>query len=101
MAPELRDGRISVFAKRIMRKPRTLHCPHCDGQVLFTRNEEHLDAKNCPHCAMRVGRREWPEQLDDPMPILRTKPGRPDAMEIEPPETGEPPKKSEKDENHD
>src|SRR5207245_2020554 len=87
MAPELRDGRISVFAKRIMRKPRTLHCPYCDGKVLFTRNEEHLDAKNCPHCGMRVERREWPEKLYDPMPILRTKPGGPDSMKIETPET--------------
>src|SRR5213083_1777827 len=47
MAPDLREGQVSVFAKRIMRKPRTLHCPFCDGKVLFTRNEEHLDAKNC------------------------------------------------------
>ena len=59
MAPELRDGRISIFAKRIMRKPRTLHCPYCDGKVLFTRNEEHLDEKNCPHCGMKVVRRDW------------------------------------------
>src|SRR6266850_7831849 len=58
MAPDLREGQVSVFAKRIMRKPRTLHCPFCDGKVLFTRNEEHLDAKNCPHCGMRVERRE-------------------------------------------
>jgi DNA-directed RNA polymerase subunit RPC12/RpoP len=90
MAPELRDGRISVFAKRIMRKPRTLHCPYCDGKVLFTRNEEHLDAKNCPHCGMRVERREWPEKLYDPMPILRTKPGGPDSMKIETADPKEP-----------
>src|SRR5207237_3894162 len=32
MAPDLREGQVSVFAKRIMRKPRTLHCP---------RSEEH------------------------------------------------------------
>jgi len=102
MAPELRDGRISVFAKRIMRKPRTLHCPYCDGKVLFTRNEEHLDAKNCPHCGMRVERREWPEKLYDPMPILRTKPGGPDAMKIETPESkDEAPKKPEKGEKKD
>ena len=43
----------------MMRKPRTLHCPYCDGKVLFTRNEEHLDEKNCPHCGMKVVRREW------------------------------------------
>ncbi len=96
MAPELRDGRISIFAKRIMRKPRTLHCPYCDGKVLFTRNEEHLDAKNCPHCGMRVVRREWPEKLYDPMPILRTKPGGPDSMKIDAPEAKEPAKKTEK-----
>lgn len=101
MAPELRDGRISVFAKRIMRKPRTLHCPYCDGKVLFTRNEEHLDAKNCPHCGMRVERREWPEKLYDPMPILRTKPGGPDAMKIETPEKEEPTKKPDKGEKKD
>jgi len=102
MAPELRDGRISVFAKRIMRKPRTLHCPYCDGKVLFTRNEEHLDAKNCPHCGMRVERREWPEKLYDPMPILRTKPGGPDAMKIETPESkDETAKKGEKSEKKD
>src|SRR5713226_8153710 len=96
MAPELRDGRISIFAKRIMRKPRTLHCPYCDGKVLFTRNEEHLDAKNCPHCGMRVERRDWPEKLYDPMPILRTKPGGPDSMKIDAPEAKEPAKKTEK-----
>src|SRR5437867_6940074 len=102
MAPELRDGRISVFAKRIMRKPRTLHCPYCDGKVLFTRRSEHLDAKNCPRCGMRVERREWPEKLYDPMPILRTKPGGPDAMKIETPETkDEPAKKGEKAEKKD
>ena len=39
MPPDLREGQVSVFAKRIMRKPRTLHCPFCDGKVLFTRNE--------------------------------------------------------------
>src|SRR3989442_478636 len=85
MPPDLREGQVSVFAKRIMRKPRTLHCPFCDGKVLFTRNEEHLDAKNCPHCGMRVERREWPEKLYDPMPILRTKPGGPDSLTIDTP----------------
>jgi len=60
MTPELRDGPISSKAPAIMRKPRTLHCPHCDGKVVFTRNEEHLDEKNCPHCGMKVVRREWP-----------------------------------------
>src|SRR5207244_1098995 len=102
MAPDLREGQVSIFAKRIMRKPRTLHCPFCDGKVLFTRNEEHLDAKNCPHCGMRVERREWPEKLYDPMPILRTKPGGPDSMKIETPETkDEPAKKAEKTEKKD
>jgi len=43
-----------------MRKPRTLHCPHCDGKVVFTRAEEGLDEKNCPHCGKKVVRREWP-----------------------------------------
>src|SRR5205809_6510326 len=87
MSPDLREGQVSVFAKRIMRKPRTLHCPFCDGKVLFTRNEEHLDAKNCPHCGMRVERREGPEKLYDPMPILRTKPDGPGSKKIETPET--------------
>ena len=40
--------------------PRTLHCPYCEGKVIFTRNEEHLKEKNCPHCGMRVQRRERP-----------------------------------------
>lgn len=75
MAPDLREGQMSVWSKRIMRKPRTLHCPYCDGKVLFTRNEEHLDEKNCPHCGMLVHRREWPEKMYDPTPILRSKPG--------------------------
>jgi DNA-directed RNA polymerase subunit RPC12/RpoP len=96
MAPDLREGQVSIFAKRIMRKPRTLHCPFCDGKVLFTRNEEHLDAKNCPHCGMRVERREWPEKLYDPMPILRTKPGGPDSLKIDTPEPQQPAKKTEK-----
>jgi DNA-directed RNA polymerase subunit RPC12/RpoP len=96
MPPELREGQMSSFAKRIMRKPRTLHCPFCDGKVLFTRNEEHLDAKNCPHCGMRVERREWPEKMYDPRPILRAEPGGPDSLKIEMPEGKEPPKKPEK-----
>jgi len=96
MPPDLREGQMSVFAKRIMRKPRTLHCPYCDGKVLFTRNEEHLDAKNCPHCGMRVERREWPEKLYDPMPILRVEPGGPDALKIETPESRDAAKKTEK-----
>lgn len=62
MVPEPREGAIARRAKRIMRKPRTLHCPFCEGKVVFTRNEEHLDEKNCPHCGMRVVRREWPEE---------------------------------------
>ncbi len=83
MAPELREGQISLFAKRIMRKPRTLHCPYCDGKVLFTRNEEHLDEKNCPHCGMKVSRRDWPSQdkMYDPLPILRSKPGEPEKKD--------------------
>src|SRR3989442_416806 len=76
----------SIIPARV-RTARTFNCPYCDGKVLFTRNEEHLDAKNCPHCGMRVERREWPEKLYDPMPILRTKPGGPDSMKIETPET--------------
>ena len=60
MSPAPREAALSEKAKTLMRKPRTLHCPFCDGKVLFTRNEEHLDAKNCPHCGMRVERREWP-----------------------------------------
>lgn len=80
MAPELREGPMSTYAKRLMRKPRTLHCPYCDGKVVFTRNEEHLDEKNCPHCGMRVVRREWPEALYDPAPILRSKPGARDEQ---------------------
>ena len=39
---------------------------------------------------MRVERREWPEKLYDPMPILRTKPGGPDAMKIETADAKEP-----------
>ncbi len=89
MPPDLREGQVSVFAKRLMRKPRTLHCPYCDGKVLFTRNEEHL-------CGMRVERREWPEKMYDPMPILRTKPGGPDSMKIDGQEKKEEPKKEEK-----
>ena len=61
MAPAPREGQLSEKAKRLMRKPRTLHCPYCDGKVVFTRNEEHLDAKYCPHCGIRVERREWPQ----------------------------------------
>jgi hypothetical protein len=38
---------------------------------------------------MRVERREWPEKLYDPMPILRTKPGGPDSMKIDTPESKE------------
>jgi DNA-directed RNA polymerase subunit RPC12/RpoP len=96
MPPDLREGHMSSFAKRIMRKPRTLHCPYCDGKVLFTRNEEHLDAKNCPHCGMRVERREWPEKMYDPRPILRAEPGGPDSLKIEMPDAKETPKKAEK-----
>jgi len=85
MAPELREGQVSVFAKKLMRKPRTLHCPYCDGKVVFTRNEEHLDEKNCPHCGMKVVRRDWPPagEMYDPMPILRSKPGQPDSKKDE------------------
>ena len=61
MAPAPREGQLSEKAKRLMRRPRTLHCPYCEEKVVFTRNEEHLDAKNCPHCGMRVERREWPQ----------------------------------------
>ena len=96
MAPTPREGQITEKAKTIMRRPRTLHCPYCEGKVIFTRNEEHLDAKNCPHCGMRVERREWPEKMYDPMPILRTKPGGPESMKIESPEPKEPAKKAEK-----
>ena len=84
MPPDVREGLMSTWAKRIMRKPRTLHCPFCDGKVVFTRNEEHLDAKNCPHCGMRVERRDWPEKMYDPMPILRAKPGTKDEPKDEP-----------------
>ena len=69
MSPAPREGQLSERARKLMRKPRTLHCPYCDGKVLFTRNEEHLDAKNCPHCGMRVERREWPR------PPLEARPG--------------------------
>ncbi len=68
MTPGLREGPISPKAPTIMRKPRTLHCPYCDGKVVFTRNEEHLDEKNCPHCGMKVLRREWPETTRAPGP---------------------------------
>ena len=71
MTPGPREGAISQKAKQLMRKPRTLHCPYCEGKVLFTRNEEHLDAKNCPHCGMRVERREWPQ----PAAASEPKPG--------------------------
>ncbi len=60
MTPGLREGPIATKAPTMMRKPRTLHCPYCDGKIVFTRNEEHLDEKNCPHCGMKVVRREWP-----------------------------------------
>ncbi len=59
MSPGVREAALSAKAPAMMRKPRTLHCPYCDGKVLFTRNEEHLDEKNCPHCGMKVVRREW------------------------------------------
>src|SRR2546428_13101592 len=85
MAPDLREGQMSIFAKRIMRKPRTLHCPYCDGKVLFTRNEDHLDAKNCPHSGMRVERREGPAKLTDPRPTRRRNPGGPDRRKTQPP----------------
>ena len=59
MPPGVREAALSAKAPAMMRKPRTLHCPYCDGKVLFTRNEEHLDEKNCPHCGMKVVRRDW------------------------------------------
>jgi len=59
MSPGVREAALSTKAPAMMRKPRTLHCPYCDGKVLFTRNEEHLDEKNCPHCGMKVVRRDW------------------------------------------
>ena len=96
MSPGVREAALSSKAPNMMRKPRTLHCPYCDGKVLFTRNEEHLDAKNCPHCGMRVERREWPEKMYDPMPILRSQPGGPDALKIDTAEPKEEPKKTEK-----
>src|SRR2546428_12806931 len=61
MSPGVREAALSTKARAMMRKPRTLHCPYCDGKVLFTRNEEHLDEKNCPHCGMKVVRRDWPQ----------------------------------------
>ena len=78
MTPGLREGPIAQKAPTMMRKPRTLHCPYCDGKIVFTRNEEHLDDKNCPHCGMKVSRRDWPsaDKMYDPMPILRAKPGQ-------------------------
>jgi len=41
-------------------RPRTMHCPYCEGKVIFTRTEDALSEKNCPHCGMRVQRREVP-----------------------------------------
>ena len=41
MSPEVREAPLSPKAPAIMRKPRTLHCPHCEGKVVFTRSEEH------------------------------------------------------------
>lgn len=41
-------------------RPRTMHCPYCEGKVIFTRTEDALSEKNCPHCGMRVQRREIP-----------------------------------------
>ncbi len=45
---------------------------------------------------MRVERREWPEKMYDPMPILRSQPGGPDALKIETADPKEEPKKAEK-----
>jgi endogenous inhibitor of DNA gyrase (YacG/DUF329 family) len=81
MAPEPREGPISTLAKRHMRKPATLHCPYCEGKVIFTRTEEHLDKKNCPHCGMEVERREWPEELFDPIDVLKEVPKDPKESE--------------------
>ncbi|MBI4415904.1 MAG: hypothetical protein HY557_02845 [Euryarchaeota archaeon] len=39
-------------------KPIAIHCPYCQGKVIFTRSEDHLDKKNCPHCGMEV-ERKW------------------------------------------
>jgi Zn ribbon nucleic-acid-binding protein len=41
-----------------MARPIALHCPYCQGKVIFTRTEDHLEKKNCPHCGMEV-ERKW------------------------------------------
>src|SRR5438445_10339527 len=54
LAPDLREDQVSIFPKRIMRKPRTLHCPFCHGTVRFARNEELLDARHFLRLGLRV-----------------------------------------------
>ena len=43
---------------KALKRPIAIHCPYCQGKVIFVRSEDHLDKKNCPHCAMEV-ERKW------------------------------------------
>jgi len=43
---------------KAMARPIAIHCPYCQGKLIFTRTEDHLDKKNCPHCGMEV-ERKW------------------------------------------
>jgi endogenous inhibitor of DNA gyrase (YacG/DUF329 family) len=43
---------------KALARPIAIHCPYCAGKVIFTRTEDHLDRKNCPHCGMEV-ERKW------------------------------------------
>src|SRR5437773_2681987 len=37
MSPGVREAALSTKAPAMMRKPRTLHCPYCDGKALPVR----------------------------------------------------------------
>jgi len=86
MAPELRDGRISIFAKRIMRKPRTCIARTATAKSSSRGTRSTSTRRTVPIAACASNARVA-EKLYDPMPILRTKPGGPDSMKIETPET--------------
>ena len=39
-----------------LKLPIAVHCPSCKGKVIFTRSEDQLDRKKCPHCGGDVAR---------------------------------------------
>lgn len=43
---------------KALKRPIAIHCPYCQGKVVFVRSEDHLDRKTCPHCGMEV-ERKW------------------------------------------